>query len=333
VAGGVAAAFLLLWLMAAGDATADRRPGSDRDALRLLGDAAAAARTTTYEGMQVTTTWNGRQAATTHASVSNTSGTGTFLRGSSVDGGEATGQARTDGVRGGLGGFTATMLDLLARNYSVIRAKDGSICGRPAHVVEARRPDGTAAGRFWIDRDTGLMLYRELLDAKGRAASTTGFDSLRVLRAGAPAGAPQAVASAPGRLLATADLGTLRDHGWTLPGRLPGGLSLQEARRSDDVVHLTYSDGLSIVSVFVQPGRLDPSRFSRWRRATRGGRTVFRYDTLHRWAVWDSRGYVYTVLADAPEGTSDAVVGALPHGETGFRERVARGFARLNPFG
>jgi sigma-E factor negative regulatory protein RseB len=47
---------------------------------------------------------------------------------------------------------------------------------------------------------------------------------------------------------------------------------------------------------------------------------------------------VYTVLADAPDQTVTAVVGALPHdAPTGFWKRMSRGFARLaswvNPFG
>jgi hypothetical protein len=47
---------------------------------------------------------------------------------------------------------------------------------------------------------------------------------------------------------------------------------------------------------------------------------------------------VYTVMADAPAQTVDAVVGALPHdGPPGFWKRLSRGFVRLaswvNPFG
>jgi sigma-E factor negative regulatory protein RseB len=201
--------------------------------------------------------------------------------------------------------------------------------------VEARRPDGSAAGRFWIDSDTGLMVHREVLDQKGRAANVTGFDTLRVMRSGnedASPGSPPA-AVPPGRLLAATELSDLRHHGWTLPQGLPGNLVLREARRTGAVVHLSYSDGLSAVSVFVQPGALDERRFVRWHRASRDGRAVFEYAALQRWAVWASRGYVYTVLAESPEVTSDAVVGALPHGSPGFWERLARGFARLNPFG
>ncbi|MBC6470689.1 sigma-E factor regulatory protein RseB domain-containing protein [Actinomadura alba] len=336
VVGGFAAAVLLLSLVTAGDAIAARRPGSDPDALKMLGDAAGAARTTTYEGTQTTTTWSRGAPATAQERVAHNLGTGTFVRGRAVDRRSDARQAGVEEVHGGLGGFSGSMLDLLARNYSVVRADDGSICGRTAHVIEARRPDGSAAGRFWIDRDTGLMLHRELLDPVGRVANVTGFRSLSVIRPGAgtsgTSGERPDASPPPGRPLASAELGDLRDHGWALPEGLPGGLSLREARRSGEVVHLSYSDGLSMVSVFVQRGRLDERRFARWHRKITAGRTVFQQDALHRWAVWENGGYVYTVLADAPEGTSDAIAAAMPRSGAGFWQRLGRGFRRLNPF-
>jgi sigma-E factor negative regulatory protein RseB len=333
-AGGLAIALSLLWPLGAAPAAAAARPGSDPEALRLLGQAAGAARSTAYEGVQVSTSWHAGHAATAQARVSHVFGTGTFLRGSSMDRGAVAGPPGAVEPGGGLAGFTPALLALLTRNYSVVRARDGSMCGRSAHVVEARRPDGSAAGRFWIDSDTGLMLHREVLDQKGRAATITGFGTLHVLRSGntdVPPGSPPSAASV-GRPLATAELSDLRHRGWTLPSSLPGNLVLREARRSGAVVHLSYSDGLSAVSVFVQPGALDERRFVHWDRVSRGGRAVFEYAGLQRWAVWTSRGYVYTVLADSPEGTSEGVVAALPHGSPGFWERLARGFGRLNPF-
>ena len=75
------------------------------------------------------------------------------------------------------------MLDLLARNYAVVRAGEGQVCGRPTTVIEARRPDGTAAGRFHIDKATGLMLRRELLDQQGREVNLTFFTEIRPVRA------------------------------------------------------------------------------------------------------------------------------------------------------
>jgi sigma-E factor negative regulatory protein RseB len=254
----------------------------------------------------------------------------------------------------GLGGFSQQMLDLLARNYSVVRAADTRVCERPARVVEARRADGSVAGRFLIDRDSGLMLHRELAGAHGEPVIVAGFSALTLGRA-APrgplrgrsvsmgrvrqsSGLQTALAAPWGHRLLDSELGRMRAGGWTVPRALPGRLALFEARRSDSdaVVHLSYSDGLTGVSVFVQRGELDEHRFAGWRKRELDGTTVFERSSLQRWAVWASRGYVYTVLADAPASTTESVVAALPHGHGGFWARPARGLTRLgswlNPF-
>ncbi|HEY7486260.1 MAG TPA: hypothetical protein VH912_17475 [Streptosporangiaceae bacterium] len=346
LAGGLATALVLLWTMTAGDARANpatRR--SDPGALQLLKNAGAAVRSTPYEGMQLITTWSDTGATTSLIRVAHTPGQGTYIevRRTTADAGGQTFEPDTDASRGGLTGFTPKMLDIMFRNYSVVYADEGaidkSVCGRPARVVEARRPNGSPAGRFWIDRDTGLMLHRELIDGQGRAVSITGFYDIHI---GRPKQQSQPhmrnVATPWGHELAAADLGLLRSGGWTVPAALPGQLQLYEARRADGdgVVHLGYSDGLSAVSVFIQRGALDETRFAHWRKIERGGRTVFEHNALQRYAVWASDGYVYTVLADAPQGTADAVVAALPHGGIGFWGRLGRGLKRLgswfNPF-
>mgnify|MGYP001157633628 CR=1 FL=1 len=148
-----------------------------------------------------------------------------------------------------------------------------------------------------------------------------------------------------------AELAALREQGWPVPGALPGRLTLYDARRpapgspggeqagtagvtspkngAGDVVHLSYSDGLAAVSVFVQRGTLDEKAFRGWRRTTARGRTVFRRDSLQHWAVWERDGYVFTVLTDAPADTADLVVAALPHGGDAVQARLGRGFRRL----
>ena len=102
------------------------------------------------------------------------------------------------------------------------------------------------------------------------------------------------------------------------------------------MLDLGYSDGLSVVSVFVQRGTLDARSMTGWHKATRGGRTVYLRDTVQQRAMWASRGYVFTVLADAPPPVVDSAVAALPHGSTGFWGRIGRGMDRLtswvNPF-
>ncbi|GAA4089774.1 sigma-E factor regulatory protein RseB domain-containing protein [Actinomadura miaoliensis] len=347
---GLAGALVLACALA-GDAAAARRVPSDPEAVRLLRDAADAARRVPYQGVQVVTTWNRRGPVTSRVNVAHTPGQGTYVDAREGDRDRATYQP----AGGALTGFTAATLELLTRNYAVVRASDSSICGRASRVVEARRRDGTPAGRFWIDAETGLMLHRELLDGTGRTITATGFDQVRV----APGGRPGKSSSVRGGTLGEAatssawnvspwedplepaELGDLRDHGWPLPRALPG-LSLSDARRSttrptDGTVHLTFSDGLESVSVFVQRGSLDERGLADWNRTVNRGDTVFRRESLRHWAVWADDGYVYTVVTDGPEGTAERAVDALPHGGRDLWTRLGRGLRRLaswvNPFG
>lgn len=350
VAGGATAALLFLWALAAGDAAARQTPPSDPEAVRLLREAAGAAQTTAYEGTQFMTARTPGGTARSQVRVVHAPGDGTVVHTDRPAAGHDAFQPDA-----GLAGLTQQMLDLLVRNYSIVRAPDTSVSGRAARVVEARRADGSVAARFWIDQYTGLMVHRELAGAHGEPVIVTGFSALTLT--GTPArnrtehgrgtsvgrirqssAVPAAVTSPWEHRLAGAELGRLRSRGWTVPGALPGRLSLYEARESDPdgVVHLGYSDGLSEVSVFIQRGDLDEQPFSGWRKRRLDGNTVFERNSLRRWAVWASRGYVYTVLADAPASTTTSVVAALPHGGSGFWARPARGLTRLgswlNPF-
>jgi len=91
-----------------------------------------------------------------------------------------------------------------------------------------------------------------------------------------------------------------------------------------------------VVSVFEQRGHL-AAELAGWQRTTVNGHVVFVGEPDRRSLTWSSRGMVYTVMADAPVQTVDAVVGVLPHdGPAGFWKRMSRGLVRLaswvNPF-
>ncbi|MEV5747496.1 sigma-E factor regulatory protein RseB domain-containing protein [Actinoallomurus sp. NPDC052308] len=346
LAGGLATALLLLWFVTTGDTASGARLRSDPEALRLLRGAEGAARDTSYEGVQYITSWSRSGMSTTSlVNVAHVPGQGTRMRVQSTTAEQGGQMFEADGpqqAQGGLTGYTSRMLDLLARNYAVVQAGEGQVCGRPTTIIEARRADGTAAGRFHIDRATGLMLRRELLDQQGRAVNLTFFTEMRPSvpkTMFVAASTPQTIEAPWTHQLVGADLGALRYRGWPVASALPGHLSLYDARQHDTggpVVHLSYSDGLSVVSVFVQRGVLDPSSVQHWHKTTRGGRTVYLRDTVQQRAVWASRGYVYTIVADAPPPVVDQAVAALPHGDTGFWGRIGRGLDRLtswaNPF-
>lgn len=324
-----------------GDAHAGRPAPSDPDALRLLRDAADAASSVSYEGERVLTTWGRHGTHTSTAAVEHAAGVDVPV------------------------GVSEATITLLVRNYSLVRRADGTMCGRPAAVVEARRPDGSTAGRFWLDDETGLMLHRELLDAAGRAVVVVGFNRFQVVKSAAlertplrgssvrgddPGDvAPEPYRTTSGRVtpvpsevrLTSAQVDELRQDGWPVPRKLPGRLALYDARRSTvpsggEALHLSYSDGLAVVSVFVQHGGLNKRQMTGWKRDELDGRPAYRRDAVRNWVVEQRGDYVYTVLTDAPESTASAVAEAFPVVHTSAWTRVRRGFGRLiswaNPF-
>lgn len=355
---GVAGAALLavivmsLAFVAPGRGAARQSPGpSDEAALKLLRRSADASRTCPYVGVQFISVWSGTGTSTSLVDVAHRPGHGTTMRvrGTGNDpGGSAytlDDPSQQQAPAGGLSGPTDEQLALLTRNYSVQPGsaddEPATVGGRAADVVEVRRADGTAAARFWIDRSEHLLLRREILDPAGHLVQASAFVSVDYRHD--DLGRPGPAAKPPwGDRLDDPRIAALRRSGWPIPRALPGGLSLYAARRggrpNTPVLHLEYSDGLSVVSLFVQRGRLDDTRPAGWRRVERDRGVLYVSGTVQPRVMWAARGYVYTVIADAPAGTTERVVAALPHeSRPGFWTRIGHGLRRVvswvNPFG
>jgi sigma-E factor negative regulatory protein RseB len=305
-----------------------------RMGLRLLDQAAAACQGVSYQGVQMIATW-GSDGTTAEvidvwhqagrAAVAKSAGTATAA---AVPGtGSAEGQD-PDGILG----LSTRMLQLIQANYQVVYAGQGSALGRSAQIVEVLRGDGRPAARFWVDSATKLPLRRELFDESSHLVSEDAFIDLQVgghdLR-----GMPTAAARTWSGRLGHAQMLALRAKGWPLPGKLPDNLVLfaasEASTKGGEVVDLSYSDGLSVVSLFVQRGVL-PRAMPGWREEAVLGHTVYSTDPDGRSLVWSADGFVYTLIADAPTATVDRVVASLPHlGQPGFWGRIGRGLGRL----
>ena len=312
--------------------------------LRLLSEAASACQHVAYRGVQ-RTAWQGPggswisvlnvwhqqdhqtliQAATMPAALALPRTSSTDPNG---DGDDDVGQRDPEGIMT----MTSQMVRLLAENYRVFLAGRGQVAGRPVQELVLRHLDGRLAARFWLDSATKLPLRRETFDGHARMVSDDVFVSLKL---GSPAAtAVPRTASAPGgKPLAGGQLARLRAAGWPLPARLPGQLTLLRASEtgspSDAVVDLAYSDGLSVISLFVQRGHL-PAQLNGWSEVALRGDHVYASGRDQRSVAWSARGFVYTLIADAPDQTLDQVVGVLPHnGGPGFFGRIGRGLSRL----
>ncbi len=238
----------------------------------------------------------------------------------------------------GVFGVTKTLVALISRHYAAVYRGVGSAVGRPALIVELHRTDGSLAARFWLDAKTMVPLRRDVFDTSAQLVSEEAFIQVQfgpaavTPAATAPARQTWARVAFPVKLV----LG-LNSSGWRLPAALPGGLSLYEAARSGmgpgEVVDLGYSDGLSDISLFVQRGTLVP-KMAGWQPVNVGGHLVY---VAEHSITWAGQGFVYTLLADAPPRTVEAVVATLPQNTApGFLTRMGRGLSRMaslvNPF-
>lgn len=336
VAVTLAVAMLLGLVVAApghGAATSADETDGDDTGLHLLREAAAAGRTHRYTGVIRFVTERPGAGGTASALVEVSGADGVLTVREALAGAVA---RRVDpgSPAGGLAAPTPGMLDVLARNYHVVAAGRGTVCGRDSRIVEVRRDDGGVAARFWLDESSRLPLRRDVFDGRGRLTSSAAFVEVEI---------PQTrrdVTPLPGPAAARdeAELARLRARGWGFPVRLPNRLELFAARAEEPgYLYFGYSDGLSVVSIFVQRGYLDEERLTGWHVQARAGHKTWVRDSLRQEASWASGGHVYTVLADAPSDTVDAAIAALPHErEPGFWTRVARGAERLaswaNPF-
>ena len=323
--------------------------------LRLLSEAATACRRVSYQGVQVTE-WHGADGSLISVlNVWHQRGRQTLIQAAAVPADQAAqplraahaaapdpASADTAAQRGpeGVMSMTPQLVALLAANYRVVLGGLGWVAGRPAQEVVLYRRGGPVAARFWLDTATKLPLRRETFDSHARLVTQDVFVSLKlgVLAATQLPATGITPSSTP---LASAQLVRLRAAGWPLPGRLPGNLTLVQADQTSTpagrVVDLAYSDGLSVISLFLQRGHLPPA-MNGWQRVAVRGQQVYIADPDQRSVAWSAHGFVYTMIADAPVQTVDEVVSALPHTgrADGFLGRMDRGLHRLaswvNPF-
>jgi sigma-E factor negative regulatory protein RseB len=350
VLGALALVLLLLVPLAEPDQRAgevsdpqDRRPSPDVDpaARTAMQRATGALATWSYEGTEIIAARGGDEVSQV-VDVTHTPADGTSVR-SSTGGPVVT--AAPHGAEPSLLGGGAVAL--LTRYYSLRMGSPDRVAGRDTQVVEAVRPGaaGRLVARFWMDRESGVVLRREVYDAAGDPVRVSAFTDIELERSSSSTSTPTSDDGRAWRstLDATA-LARMKRHGWwDCPDALPGPLPLVDARRGGEdksVVHLSYADGISSISVFQQRASLDTSRLRGYHRTEVGGDPVWVRDAVPRRVMWSSGETVYLVLADAPRRTVDRAVVVLHAGATqgqkGPVDRLGRGLDRVaswfNPF-
>jgi len=207
-------------------------------------------------------------------------------------------------------------------HWDLALGKGPDVAGRSTNVVTASdRGSGQARIKVYVDRDTGVMLRREVLDQKGRVVRAVGFVEVKKLggaRAAAPA-KPSAKDRAPTKLAHV-------PNGFAAPEKLRGGYVLAGTYlRDGNVVQLYYSDGLFGVSLFEQRGDLN------WNGLPHGGAGVAIDSESARAyevaggtvVVWEHDGVTYT-------GVSDATVADLRSFAAAFDQHSGTGSGLLH---
>jgi hypothetical protein len=201
------------------------------------------------------------------------------------------------------------------------------VAGRPTAQVVVTRQNGSVAQRLLIDRDSGLLVSREVLDPRGQLQRSVVFTTLEVGDVGATVKVPTNAHEARVEALAAVP------DGYRAPASPGGGYRLVTRARQGDGILLFYSDGIFTASVLEQQGTLD------WHALPGGGtsetvagRRVRHYtDPSGDVLVWQGDGLVYTVVSDAPTDVTDRMVDGLEAPARSVPEGIAD-FV-LGPFG
>jgi hypothetical protein len=320
--------------------------GDDPLAVELLSKAMSAPDAVSYTGTQFVGAWSAVDSATSTSAlidVEHTAGKGTVIR---SHGAEPTAVLQPPPAATWLA--DSGPVSLLIKSHTVKVTGTSTIAGRPVYVVEARRPDATVAARLWLDQEYALPLRREVYNESGATLSASAFVEIEIRAANLAGNPSPSVEPGPRSLnnviassahLDHQDLMKLRADGWNCPTSLSKGLALYEAKRVGDAVQLSYTDGVATVSVFEQPGQLDPEALRGFTAEEVGKGTVYRAPGPPSQFVWESGGQVVAVVADASADSVAAVWEALPPDPAesrGLLDRIGRGAQRLwswvNPF-
>ncbi len=206
---------------------------------------------------------------------------------------------------GGVG--TARTAPDPAAKYQV-RAEVGPlILGRPTTRVLLGL-NGRVTEQADVDDATGLLLRRQVYDARGVTVRVVEFVTLEGLRT-----------------VGTSSVASVREPGpvprldrvpspFPAPTELAGGYARLGAYRRGPAVQVLYGDGVRTLSVFSQLGEADPSALP-----TGGERLPVRESMGRRWTwaggqviIWSQRGTTTTVVGDGPPAEVLAAARSIP---------------------
>lgn len=213
-------------------------------------------------------------------------------------------------------------VSVVSHAHELAAAPGSPIAGRPTVVVEARQ-GGRPNARWWLDTDTGLVLWEERFGSEGEVTVSAGFSTIAVGLVEDPRHLPPRLAARGSTANLSLGAATrLTEKGWQFSDQL-AGLPLIRVRgdREHPMLHTVYSDGVTTLSVIQQGGVLaGPPRDFVWDRDQHAYRSLG-LTTMYSWQSGDT---VFTVATDGSVGIAARAVAELPHDGPPSNTRVGR---------
>lgn len=197
----------------------------------------------------------------------------------------------------------------------------------PATPVHLVRRDGTAVEEVvYVDDATKLPVRRETRGPDGAVLRVVAYTSLTLVELAAPAAVASRAAAPP-----PVDLAALAADGYEVPPSLGAGFTLLGAGHDGGMAVARYGDGLSVLSVYQQHGRLDPDDLAGATIVDIAGRDVWTWPGSEPVrAVWTGGDRTWTAVSDAPLAVIEDALASLPGDKVGHDvpSRISRGLAR-----
>ncbi len=160
--------------------------------------------------------------------------------------------------------FLPDSISSLSSYYILKRGRDGRVAGHRVQSVTILPRDSYRYGyQLWADKATGLLLKASVLDEQGAVIEQYMFTQITI---GRPISESDLKAQHPDQaqvvLNSADDVSSASVAQWRAE-RLPAGFALTARMLRklptphQPVEHLVYSDGLGVVSVFIEPASAD----------------------------------------------------------------------------
>lgn len=221
---------------------------------------------------------------------------------------------QVDSQQKGLGKFSSlsgAQLHTLYMNYKAKVSGEDRVAGYDAQIIEFRPKDKLRYSyKIWVHKDSGLLLKSAVLGSKNKLVEQYSFTQLQIGGEIDRSWVKQSVSTSQHRTKfhdkhKVSRMGIPVNSGWQSDAMPAGFLKTREIRRPmhgnhEPVTQIVYSDGLSAISIFIEPNDNDEDDFEGL--SSRGAVSLY-----HK-VVGD---HLFTVVGEVPPHTVMRVLDSI----------------------